>query len=89
MAPNPIRIELPSHLGLTAAAPLRERLLAVADRAVTVDASGVEHLGGLCLQVLLSARTTWRVQGEAFSLVDPSPAFIEAWTLFGAPPLAA
>lgn len=89
MPSSPIRVELPAHLGLTAAGPLRERLLAVTGRPVTLDAAGVEHLGGLCLQVLLAARLTWQADGASLTLVDPSPSFQEAWTLFGAPPLAA
>lgn len=89
MPPEPIRIELPAQLGLTAAGALRDRLLAVAGRPVALDASRVEHLGGLCLQVLLSARLTWATAGAPLSLTDASPAFDEAWSLFGAPALAA
>jgi chemotaxis protein CheX len=49
-----------------------------------LDASGVRRMGGLALQVLLSARNTWAADGQALSVTDPSAPFWEALTLFGA-----
>lgn len=82
-------IELPKAMNLTAAAPLAERLLGLHGAPVVLDASRVERLGGLCLQVLLSASLTWAGAGVPFVIANPSPGFQEAWTLFAAPPLAA
>ena len=45
----------------------------------------VERLGGLCLQVLLSAQRTWAADGHDL-VVDPaSEAFNDQWNAFGAP----
>ena len=82
-------IVLPKAMSLTAAAPLAARLLGLQGAPLVLDASQVERLGGLCLQVLLSASATWSTAGLAFAIRQPSPAFQEAWALFAAPPLAA
>ena len=82
-------IVLPKAMSLTAAAPLTARLLGLQGAPLLVDASQVERLGGLCLQVLLSASATWSAAGLTFAIQQPSPAFQEAWALFAAPPLAA
>ncbi|MDB5454224.1 MAG: hypothetical protein JWO33_2802 [Caulobacteraceae bacterium] len=83
------RIVLPKAMSLTAAAPLASRLTSLQGAPIVLDASQVERLGGLCLQVLLSASVTWRAAGVPFEIDKPSSAFTEAWTLFAAPPLAA
>ena len=83
------RLSLGPILDLRAAAPLRESLLALQGQAVTVDGSGVQRLGGLCLQVLLSAAQTWAAEGERFCIADASPALADALALMGAPSLAA
>ena len=63
---------------------MRDRLSAVRGRPLKLDASRVERLGGLCLQVLLSARITWAVDGLPIAVVNSSPAFTDALALFGA-----
>ncbi|MEM6536103.1 MAG: hypothetical protein AAF668_00080 [Pseudomonadota bacterium] len=47
-----------------------------------VDASNVEHLGGQCLQVLLSAYSTFG--GDGFSIVSVSKDFIDCLDTLGA-----
>lgn len=71
-------------LDLNAAAPLRADLLARQGQPIVLDASQVQRLGGLSLQVLLAARAAWSVDGHDFTLSNPSPAFLEAVGLFGA-----
>ncbi|SKA36679.1 hypothetical protein SAMN05428963_1211, partial [Consotaella salsifontis] len=39
-------VELPAHLGLNAAAPLVEQLLSLRGKAIVLDASKVESVGG-------------------------------------------
>jgi chemotaxis protein CheX len=78
----PIRLDV--NLDIRAAAPLRETLLAQADRPVALDAAQVARLGALCLQVLLAARRDWSERGLDFSIQDPSAAFTETVRLFGA-----
>jgi chemotaxis protein CheX len=68
----PTDLQLPAILDLSAAAPLAEKFLRLRGQPVTVDASQVERLGGLCLQLRLD------VTGR-------SAAFDEALTLFAAP----
>jgi len=57
-------IALSAVLDLRAAEPLKAQLLAVRGQEATLDASAVERLGGLCLQVLLSALATWRADSR-------------------------
>jgi chemotaxis protein CheX len=71
-------------LDLNAAGPLATQLLGLRGAALALDASRVERLGGLCLQVLLSAQASWAADGVALSVVSRSPAFDDAVTLSGA-----
>jgi chemotaxis protein CheX len=50
-----------------------------------IDASQVERLGGLCLQVLISARNTWQGDGRSAVISQASAAFDDAWAMFAAP----
>lgn len=80
----PERIELPSVLGLTEAAGLRDRLLAARGRMLDLDGSKVERLGGLGLQILLSAHFTWDRDGQRLRLLQPSEALRDGLALLGA-----
>ncbi|MDO9608898.1 MAG: STAS domain-containing protein [Brevundimonas sp.] len=77
-------IVLATVLDMNAAEPLKAELLARRGQPVTVDASNVERLGGLCLQVLLSARKTWAADGVDLIIAPQSQGFSEQWTAFGA-----
>ena len=70
-------------LDLRAAQPLAEDLLAMRGRPVAVDASQVEKLGGLCLQVLISGAATWRADGISLRFGDVSDFFEEQLAMFG------
>ena len=72
-------------LDLNAAEPLKAELLARRNQELTLDASGVERLGGLCLQVLLSARRSWAADGVNLKLGPVSESFADQWAAFGAP----
>lgn len=84
---EPAVVELPEVLDLKAVSPLHAEFCAVRGRPLEIDASKVQRLGGLCLQVLLSAQTAWRLDDQPFLLAQPSPEFDAGWTLFSAPPL--
>ena len=56
-------------------------------RDLVLDASGVQRLGGLCLQVLLSAARTWAADGVNLRLGSVSQPLGEQWAAFGAPDL--
>jgi chemotaxis protein CheX len=81
-------VGLPAILDLKAAGKLRDELCAAKGGPLEVDASKVQRLGGLCLQVLLSAQRTWAVDGESFRVVEPSVDFLDGVKAFGASALA-
>lgn len=74
---------LECSLGLAAARPLAELLLSKRETDISLDASEIEHLGGACFQVLLSAQKTWRTDNNRFRIINASPAFEEALIRFG------
>jgi chemotaxis protein CheX len=76
---------LPAALDLRSAGSLKSELLARRGQELALDASGVERIGGLGLQVLLSARKTWAADSQRLELRSPSEAFTEQWRAFGAP----
>ncbi|WP_312597550.1 STAS domain-containing protein [Brevundimonas sp.] len=78
---------LPEILDLKAAAPLKAELVARRGQDLVLDASGVQRLGGLCLQVLLSAARTWAADGVNLRLGSVSQPLGEQWAAFGAPDL--
>ena len=86
-AEQPAVLSLSPNLDLQAAEPLRAELMVLRGRPLSIDASQVARLGGLCLQVLISARKTWAEDGQTLSVDEPSPAFIEQLASFGSPEL--
>ncbi len=81
-------VVLPARLDLTAAAGLAAILRG--SPADAIDASGVTHLGGLCLQLLLAAARAARDRGRDLLVAPRSPAFEAALADFGiGPDLAA
>jgi chemotaxis protein CheX len=81
-------VHLAPVLDLRAAKPLAEALLAARGKQVVIQAQDVRRLGGLCLQVLLSADLTWARDGRGMQIKAPSEAFCAATHLFGATSLA-
>jgi chemotaxis protein CheX len=77
-------IQLVDNLDLKAARPLHSTLLSHRHGPVVIDASRVQRLGGLCLQVLLSAKASWVSDGDSFCFRAASPAFVDALGLLGA-----
>ncbi|HTV34131.1 MAG TPA: STAS domain-containing protein [Methylocella sp.] len=74
---SPGMMELPDILDIKAAATLAEELLTLRGKALEIDASRVQRLGGQCLQVLLSASMTWKADGNLFTLTRASSDFLE------------
>ena len=83
----PAVVSLPPVLDLQAAEPLRAELMALRGRPLTLDASQVTRLGGLCLQVLMAARKIWAEDGHSLTVDQPSSGFSEQLTAFGEPEL--
>jgi chemotaxis protein CheX len=71
-------------LDLKAAEPLKVALLEHQGDALSLDASHVQRLGGLCLQLLLAARRSWAEAGQTLVVTPRSAAFDDAVALFGA-----
>lgn len=77
-------MQLPESLDVNAAEQLKADFLARRGAPLALDASRVERLGGLCLQVILSAAATWADDGQAFSIADVSPSFEDSARAMGA-----
>jgi chemotaxis protein CheX len=81
----PRSVCLAEILDLRAAAPLAIELLLFRGADIQIDASRVEKLGAQCLQVLLSAASTWHNDGATLDVVRMSPRFVEGLELLGIP----
>ena len=79
-------LELPSVLDLVAASALLEIFMQHRGRAVRLDASAVQRLGGQCLQVLLAARAAWAADAQSFLIENSSPEFTESLEFMGVEP---
>ena len=77
-------VRLPDVLDVKSADPLLRELLASRGQPIALDASGVQRLGGLGLQVLLSAQATWQADGHSLQITEASAALCESLRLFGA-----
>lgn len=71
-------------LDLKAAEPLKVAFIERRGQSLEIDASAVQRLGGLCLQVLLSARKTWAEDGQSLLIGARSEIFNENMRTFGA-----
>jgi chemotaxis protein CheX len=80
----PVRICLAPALNSAAATDLAAELLSVRGRPVVLDAGAVEQLGGLCLQVLLSASRTWAADNVQFAFNPASQAIRDQSAVYGA-----
>lgn len=83
-ASSAISLKLRPVLDLTAAEPLKFELLALRGQPVSIDASEVERIGGLCLQVLMSAHKTWSQEDVPFSVGAASSNFEDGMSQLGA-----
>ena len=83
--PAAAKLLLEPVLDLGAAERLHARLSELRGQPLDIDASQVERLGGLCLQVLISARNTWQADGHSAVIGQASTTFEDAWAMFAAP----
>lgn len=82
-ASAPTIIELPKVLDLPSAGALRERLAECRGAPVEVIAAGVDRMGGLAQQILLSAGRSWQAGGRAFTITAPSKGFADSAAALG------
>ncbi|AGK59375.1 hypothetical protein HYPDE_38528 [Hyphomicrobium denitrificans 1NES1] len=76
---------LPDCLDSSAAAAIKEMLLAQRGDALVIDASQIRRVGVQSLQVLVAAARTWQSDGKSYRLENPSPEFLETIALVGLP----
>ena len=79
-------IELPENLDMPASAQLFETFAKRLGEPLLLDASRVTRLGASCLQVMLAAARTWKAEGDALGLQNPSDRFLEDLNLLGLEP---
>jgi len=65
-------LTLQERLDFGAVSPLKTAILGHAGQDLDIDASGVTHLGTLCLQVLIAAANDWKQAGKTFRVTSPS-----------------
>lgn len=76
-------LSLGAVLDLNEASALRDKLLSVRGSDLSIDASAVERLGGLSVQVLMAAVKTWDRDKHSFTFVKVSDAFQKTMQLVG------
>ena len=79
-------IKLDARLDLRAARVLAGKIRNHDGMPLGIDAGQVQHLGALCLQVLLAAAASRRARGLALSVAPRSQAFDTALRHFGIAP---
>ncbi|WP_097031864.1 STAS domain-containing protein [Cereibacter ovatus] len=80
------RIDLPARLDHQAARNLYSILSREQGKPIHIDCSTVTFVGGLAVQVLLSAAVRWRRDGIPFSCDLPSLAFTDDLARLGVDP---
>ena len=76
-------LSLAPILDLNEASALRGKMLGLRGHSLVVDASAVERVGALCLQVLLAAAKTWEEDKQSFTFAKVSDAFTKTTQLIG------
>ena len=79
-------IVLSARLDTAATEALRSSLMPQLGNSVTLDASGVEHLGARCLELLLRLRQATSDAGRDLTLISPSSAFVADLASLGLTP---
>jgi chemotaxis protein CheX len=79
-------IQLDARLDLRAATVLAGTIRDHDGSPLGIDAGQVQHLGALCLQILLAAAASWRARGLPLSITPRSQAFDAALRQFGIAP---
>ena len=78
-------LTLPARLDGLAARSLADRLRELQGKRLTIDASGVESVGTLGLQVLVATSRQWRADGATLELSAMSDGLRATCARFGVP----
>ncbi|MEI2298028.1 STAS domain-containing protein [Ensifer sp. MJa1] len=76
-------LSLAPVLDLNEATALHEKLLALKGSDLVIDASAVERVGTLCVQVLMAGARTWEEDHLSFTFSKVSDAFEKTTQLIG------
>lgn len=76
---------LPERLDTGAASDLAAALRAQPPEPLTIDASAVQSIGALCMQVLVSAALQWNAYGARYRIVEASAGLAEGCRILGVP----
>lgn len=76
-------LSLAPVLDLNEATALHSKLMGLRGNNVAIDASAVERVGALCLQVLLAAAKCWDEDKQSFKFQKVSDAFTKTTQLVG------
>ncbi len=79
-------VTLVPKLDTAASVALRDEILAAVDEDLVFDGTVVEQVGGLCLELLMSAGTLWPKAGHSVSLENPSMQMVDDLKRFGLTP---
>lgn len=74
---------LPSRLDSSGALPLMQGLLARRGQSLTLDASGVDLVGALALEVIIAAGRQWAADQQELVIAGPSDRFAAACDAMG------
>ena len=76
-------LSLDNVLDLNAAGSLHSQLMAERGSDLVIDASAVERVGALCIQVLMSAAKTWQEEKHSLTFAQMSEALMKTMQLAG------
>jgi chemotaxis protein CheX len=76
---------LPDCLDASAAAAIKDMLLARRGNALVVDASQVRRVGAQSLQILIAAARTWQADGMSYCVTNSSSELLDTIALIGLP----
>lgn len=82
---NVAKVTLPPFMTSRYATELLGDLQAMRGRSISLDASSVQKIGALCLQVLSSGHKTWTADGLPFGMTGVSEQMASRCKLFGLP----
>lgn len=77
-------VALPAVIDTASVAAVRNLILEHRGANLSVNATDVQRIGGLGLQVLLSAANLWAADGRCLTIDSPSAALTEMLRLTGA-----
>ena len=76
-------LSLAPILDLNEANALHSKLMGLRGNALVIDASAVERVGALCVQVLMAGAKSWEEDKQSFTFAKVSDAFTKTTQLIG------